>query len=222
MLAGNGASRGVGAGRNHDQVRPVGADAVDGRLDAGPDRHVELLQRRDPIGPHARDVFLVGRRQREVHLAAGLGFALPYLDLMAVGREHARGFESGDAAADHEHAGILLFDSGKPRLEPRQRLEFGAHQRVLDAGDIELKRQPFEADVARDAMADRPLHLAESLEAPMRVGDQRPAQRDVVGAAGLQHAFGVLGRQHPARHDDRYAHRILDRPRMRFQEAARK
>ena len=79
-----------------------------GWLDAGSDRHVELLQRRDPVGPHTRDVVLVRRRKREVHLSAGLVFALPHLDLMAVRREYARGFESRDAAADHEHAGILL------------------------------------------------------------------------------------------------------------------
>ena len=111
---------------------------------------------------------------------------------MAVRREYARGFQSGDAAADDEHARILLPDSREPRLELGERLEFGAHQRVLDAGDVELERQPLEADVARDAMADRPLHFAERLEAPMRIGDQRTAERDVVGTAGLQHAFGIL------------------------------
>ena len=66
-----------GAGRDDDRVRRVGADALDGRLDAGADRHAELLQRRDPIGPHARDVFLVRRREREVDLSAGLRVRAP-------------------------------------------------------------------------------------------------------------------------------------------------
>ena len=71
-------------------------------------------------------------------------------------------------------------------------------------------------------MADRPLHFTEGLETPVRIGDQCTAKRDVVGTAGLQHAFRILWGQHPAGHDDRYGHRILDRPRMRLKEAARK
>src|SRR5258706_15461173 len=135
---------------------------------------------------------------------------------MAVRREYARGLEPRDAAADDEHAGIPLLDSRKPRLEPGERLEFGADKRVLHAGDIEFERQPLKADVARDATADRPPHFTEGLETPMRIGDQRTAKRDIVGTAGLQHAFSILRGQHPAGHDDRYGHRILDRPRMRL------
>src|ERR1700726_120985 len=116
---------------------------------------------------------------------------------------------------------MLLLDSLEPRLEPFERLEFGAHQRVLDAGDIELERQPLKADVARDALADRPLDFTEGLETPMRIGDQRTAKCDIVGAAGLQHALRILRGQDSPRHDDRYAHRFLDRPRIRLEEAAR-
>src|SRR6478735_5695657 len=157
-----------GTGGDDDQVRPVGVDQVDARLDAGSYGHVELRQRRDPVGPHTRNVFLVWRCERKVHLAAGLILMLPHLDLPAVGREYARGFEAGDTPADDEHAGILLSDSFKPRLEPGERLKLGADKRVLDTGDIELERQPLKADVARDARADWPLHFAEGLETPVR------------------------------------------------------
>ena len=92
------------------------------------------------------------------------------------------------------------------RLEPGERLELGAHSgfwtQATSSSSVSRSKQTLHEMQWRIGA----LHLAKRLEAPMRIGDQRTAERDVVGAAGLQHAFGILRRQHAAGHDDRHAH----------------
>ena len=108
------------------------------------------------------------------------------------------------------------------RLSELRLLELGAEHRVGHAGDVAFQGQPLEADIAGDAGADRRRrwHRRPCAANSASAVSARP-ERDEVGAAIGEHRLGILRRDDAAGEDGGDADRVLDRPCMGLQRAAR-
>ena len=136
-----------------------------------------LLASREPAG--------------EADHAAQLGVALQEDDVVAAGSGHPGRFQPGRSPADDDDP------PGSRSRNERAGSELGisAHRRVLGALD---RQRPVEVPVAElvaaGAAPDLAVAAALGLGDPLRVGDQRPDQRDRVRLTPLEDAFGFRRR----------------------------
>jgi hypothetical protein len=86
-------------------------------------------------------------------------------------------------------------------------LDFGCGSRIDDAAELVAAAHFVDALVARETAAYR--RAVTRLRDPVRVRDERPAERDEIGFAGVHRVHGDLGIAQPPDGNHRHRHGLL-------------
>ena len=92
----------------------------------------------------------------------------------------------------------------------------------MHARDVLLQRQPFKADIAGDAFANRCFYFTKGLCAPVRIGIQGAAHGNKIRTAVLQQFFTVRRINHTPGHQHGNRHHLLDGLGIGAKTSARK
>ena len=190
--AGDGRHPGHDAGGD-DDLGEAGVDELVG-ADLAAEVHLDPAEVEAPgeVADRLRELLLARDPHRDVELAAHVVAGLEQLDLVATVGQRRGGGEPGGPGTDHGH---LLHGAG--RSDHQLGLVRGA--RVHQAAGALVDEGVVEAGlVAGDAGVDLVGARLGGLADPLGVGEERPGQRDEVGASG-EHRLGDVGHVDPVR-----------------------